>query len=60
MNAHNPYLYEWNEVSVRFEGATHIQYYRAGKEYCVELDKDGNFDIRLGVGEGIFVIPYME
>ena len=60
VNAHNPYFYEWNEVSVRFEGATHIQYYRAGKEYCMELDKDGNFDIRLGVGEGIFVIPYTE
>ena len=48
------------KMKLQFEGASHIQYYRAGKEYHVELDENGSFDIRLGVGEGIFIIPYTE
>lgn len=58
VNAHNPFYYEWNEVEFACKGATHIQYYRAGKEYNVALDENGRFHIRLGAGEGIFVIPY--
>ncbi len=60
VNAQNPYFFEWNEVKLRFDDATHIQYYRAGKEYNVGLDNDGIFNIRLGAGEGIFIIPYIE
>ncbi len=60
VNAHNPYYYEWNEVEFTCKGATHIQYYRAGKEYNTALNEDGSFRIRLGAGEGIFVIPYKE
>lgn len=60
VNAHNPFYYEWNEVEFSFKGATHIQYYRAGREYNTSLNEDGSFQIRLGAGEGIFVIPYYE
>lgn len=60
VNAHNPFFYEWNEVELQFDKATHIQYYRAGKECTAALDENGAFRIRLGAGEGIFVIPYSE
>lgn len=39
------------------EGAERLLYYRKGKEYDVPLD-NGSFSIRLGVGEGVFAIPY--
>lgn len=57
VNAQNPYRYEMNEVELTFEGATNLVYYRKGRE-CEEKLIDGKFRIRLGVGEGIFVIPY--
>ena len=60
VNAHNPYFYEWNKVKLCFAGASHIQYYRAGRECCAQLEDDGSFSIRLGAGEGIFIIPYTE
>jgi len=60
VNAHNPRFYEWNEVEIEFEGATHLQYYRMGREHEEELDENGKFCIRLGAGEGIFLIPYRE
>lgn len=59
VNAQNPYRYENNDVSLKFKGAKRLTYYRKGKEYDVELD-EGCFNIRLGVGEGIFAIPYRE
>ena len=59
INAQNPYFYEMNEAELQFEGATHVAYYRKGCEYVVPL-QDGKFAIRLGVGEGIFAIPYCE
>ena len=49
-----------NEVEVQLDNATHIQYYRAGREIQATLDENGKFRIRLGAGEGIFVIPYKE
>ena len=57
MNAQNPYRYEMNDVELCMEGAERLLYYRKGKEYDVPL-QEGQFRVRLGVGEGIFVIPY--
>lgn len=59
VNAYNPYRYENNDVSITFEGAKRVVYYRKGKEYDIPLE-DGVFNIRLGVGEGIFAVPYVE
>lgn len=59
VNAQNPYQYEMNDVSITFEGADRVVYYRAGREYDKAL-KDGIFEIRLGVGEGVFAVPYCE
>lgn len=59
VNAENPFHDQINDVEVDFEGATRAIYYRKGKEYDTALT-DGKFKIRLGVGEGIFVIPYKE
>lgn len=59
VNADNPYRYEMNDVEIAFEGATKLVYYRQGKEYEASLE-NGRFTIRLGVGEGIFMIPYQE
>ncbi len=60
VNAHNPRFCEWNEIEMRLDRATHILYYRAGREYKAKLDENGKFTIRLGAGEGIFIIPYIE
>ena len=57
VNAQNPYRYEMNDVELCMEGAERLLYYRKGKEYDVPL-QEGQFRVRLGVGEGIFVIPY--
>lgn len=57
VNAHNPYRLEVNEVELCFEGAERLLYYRKGREYDVPLN-NGRFSIRLGVGEGVFAIPY--
>ena len=57
VNAKNPYHYEVNDVELVFEGTKRLVYYRKGKEKDVPL-KNGRFQIRLGTGEGIFVIPY--
>lgn len=59
VNAENSYRNQMNEIEVVFQGATKLLYYRKGKEYDVPLE-DGRFAIRLGVGEGIFAIPYCE
>lgn len=59
VNAHNPYFYEWNEITARFHGANRATYWRGGREYDVALT-DGALSLRLGAGEGVFVIPYME
>ena len=65
MNAENPFRAQINDVEVIFEGATRLAYYRKGKEYDIPLEQIvingktcGIFQIRLGVGEGIFAIPY--
>jgi len=59
VNAHNPYFYEWSTVEATFADADRVVYYRAGKEYDRPLE-NGVFRIRLGAGEGVFVIPYKE
>lgn len=65
VNAHNPYRHEMNDVEVWFKGVTNLVYYRKGREYDVSLVQDtvdgdiyGKWSVRLGVGEGIFVIAY--
>lgn len=58
VNAQNPYRYEVNDVELHFKGAERLLYYRKGREYDVLLE-DGRFAVRLGVGEGIFAIPYI-
>ena len=57
VNAQNPYRYEVNDVELCFEGAKRLLYYRKGKEYDTALE-NGIWRVRLGVGEGIFAIPY--
>lgn len=57
VNAKNPYHYEVNDVQLSFRDYDRVVYYRKGKEYDATLDC-GKFTIRLGTGEGIFVIPY--
>ncbi len=57
VNAHNPYYYEWSTLEAHFEDADRAVYYRAGKEYDVPLE-NGVLRLRLGAGEGVFVIPY--
>lgn len=57
VNAQNPYRYEMNDVRIHMEGAECVTYYRKGREYDAPLE-DGWFQIRLSVGEGIFVVPY--
>ena len=57
VNAHNPYFYEWSEVEATFTDADRVVYWRAGRE-CDEPLENGIFRIRLGAGEGVFVIPY--
>ena len=57
VNSQNPYRYEMNDVEICFEGAERLLYYRKGREYDVPLE-NGRFCVRLGVGEGIFAIPY--
>lgn len=59
VNAQNPYYFEMNDVKTRFKGADRIVYYRKGREYDIPLEEE-TFSVRLGVGEGIFVIPYKE
>lgn len=56
VNAENPFRMQINDVKLEFRDATRLAYYRKGKEYDVELNE--NFSFRLGVGEGIFVLPY--
>lgn len=65
VNAANPYRYQVNDVEVMLKGVTKMTYYRKGKEYDILLEqvmkKDGAYgkwQIRLGIGEGIFAIPY--
>ena len=57
VNAKNPYHYEVNDVELTFKDADSIVYYRKGKAYDTGLE-NGKFTIRLGTGEGIFVIPH--
>ncbi len=57
VNAKNPYHYEVNDVELTFHDCDRVVYYRKGKEYDAALNC-GKFTIRLGTGEGIFVIPY--
>lgn len=59
VNAENPFHVQVNDVEAVFEGANRAVYYRKGKEFDVPLE-EGVFKIRLGIGEGIFVIPYCE
>lgn len=58
VNAENPSRYLINDVELVFEGCDSITYYRKGKEYHESLTPEGIWKSRLGVGEGIFVIPY--
>ena len=67
VNADNPSWCMENDVELVFENADRCIYYRKGKEYDVSLtrmpsedSRDGKFSIRLGVGEGVFVIPYQK
>jgi hypothetical protein len=64
VNAENPARLQINDVEVLFEGTTEVIYYRKGKEYSMKLEQVvsegrncGKLSIRLGIGEGIFVIP---
>lgn len=57
VNAENPFHCQNNDVVLKFEGADRCVYYRKGQEQDVPLES-GVFQIRLAVGEGIFVIPY--
>ena len=59
VNAENPFRLQINDVEMKFEHANRLTYYRKGKAYDVALE-NGVFKIRLGVGEGIFAIPYWE
>lgn len=63
VNAENPYRVQMNDVEIIWKEAANITYYRQGKEYEVALEQlvsdtetCGKLSIRLGVGEGIFVI----
>lgn len=65
VNAENPFRQQINDVEILFEGAKGVRYYRKGKEYDMALEQVvekgkpcGKMKMRLGVGEGIFVIPY--
>lgn len=65
VNAENPYRNQINDVELLFAETTRLIYYRRGKEYDIELEQIlqeekqyGKFVIQLGVGEGIFAIPY--
>ena len=57
VNAENPFRNQINDVEIVFKDATSVTYYRKGKAYDMTLD-GGKFSIRLGVGEGIFVLPH--
>ena len=57
VNAENPSHDQINDIRIVFEGADRVLYYRKGKEHDVSLE-NAEFCLRLGVGEGIFVIPY--
>ena len=59
VNAHNPYFYEWSELTAHFQSATRAVYWRGGREHDVALE-NGVLRLRLGAGEGVFVIPYSE
>ncbi len=63
VNADNPFYFQVNDAELIFKGATKITYYREGKEYEAELEQVivdgepcGKWKVRLGTGEGIFVI----
>lgn len=58
VNAENPSRYMINDVELMFAEAEYVVYYRKGKEYHEPLKEGGLWQIRLGIGEGIFVIPY--
>ena len=55
-NYDEPLLGRKNKVTVNFEKAQGVQYYRNGEPTTVLL-KDGSFEIELEAGEGVFVIP---
>ena len=57
VNAENPFRLQINDVEIQFKDADGVVYYRKGKEYRMPIE-DGRFSIRLGTGEGVFVIPY--
>ena len=67
VNADNPFHFQVNDVELIFKDTKKITYYRTGKEYEADLEqviKDGEtcgkWKVRLGAGEGIFVIPQGE
>ena len=57
VNAENPSRYLINDVEIVFKDTYSITYYRTGKEYHESLEQGGLWKVRLGIGEGIFVIP---
>lgn len=65
VNAENPFRSQNNDIEVLFEGMKRLICYRKGKECDMTLEQViiggktyGKFAMRMGVGEGIFTIPY--
>ena len=53
----DPYNKNTTEVSLNFEGAEGLIIYRNGERELSNTLTDGNFNITLNAGEGVFVIP---
>ena len=53
----DPYNNATTNVTLTFKDADGIILYRGGEKNVVELDENGIFDLTLGVGEGVFVVP---
>ncbi len=65
VNAENPIREQNNDVELLFADAKRLTYYRKGKEFDAALEhviidgkQYGKFVMRLGVGEGVFCLPY--
>lgn len=53
----DPYNENKTEVSMTFDGAEGLIIYRNGQRTLSEDLTDGNFNVTLSAGEGVFVIP---
>ena len=57
VNYYDPYYEVEDEVTLTFTGATHAIVYVEGEKQEVELSNN-KLTLKLGYGEGVFVIPY--